>query len=64
MLFNSKILLQLTSFCSLEFYRSRYYVFEEYLGQWYEKLKEDKPTTMTVRLQQEIEKYKVFSFRT
>ena len=40
-------------------FRSRYYLFEEYLGQWYEKLKEDEPTTMTVRLIQEIEKYKV-----
>lgn len=39
--------------------RSRYYLFEEYLGQWYERLKQDTPTTMTVRLQQEIEKYKV-----
>ena len=40
-------------------FRSRYYLFEEYLGNWYEKLKEDEPTIMTVRLQQEIEKYKV-----
>ena len=41
------------------FYRSRYYTFEEYLVHWYEKLKTDEPTTMTVRLQKEIEKYKV-----
>lgn len=41
--------------------RSRYYLFEEYLSQWYEKLKSDEATTMTVRLQQEIQKYKVTS---
>ena len=39
--------------------RSRYYHFEEYLTQWYERLKSDEPTTMTIRLQKEIEKYKV-----
>ena len=37
-------------------------MFEEYLGQWYEKLREDEPSAMTVRLQQEIEKYKVQMF--
>ena len=41
--------------------RSKYYQFEEYLGGWYERLKTDEPTVMTVRLLQEIEKYKVRS---
>jgi dynein heavy chain 2 len=40
-------------------FRGRCYMFEEFLGHWYEKLKNDEPTTMTVRLQKEIDKYKV-----
>ena len=55
MIFFSLILYLMFACC----YRSRYYLFEEHLGQWYEKLKTDEPTTMTVRLQKEIEKYKV-----
>ena len=36
-------------------------MFEEYLGQWYETLKHKETTTMTVRIHQEIDKYKVGS---
>lgn len=43
-------------FCS---YRSKAYMFEEFLSSWYEKLKSEEPTTMTVRLQKDIDKYKV-----
>ncbi|OWF37256.1 Cytoplasmic dynein 2 heavy chain 1 [Mizuhopecten yessoensis] len=39
-------------------FRSRTYMFEEFLGNWYEKLKTDEATTMTVKLQKDIEKYK------
>lgn len=39
--------------------RSKIYAFEEFLGNWYEKLKEQEPTTMTVRLQKDIDMYKV-----
>ncbi|PAA68244.1 hypothetical protein BOX15_Mlig013490g1 [Macrostomum lignano] len=39
-------------------FRSRYYVFEEFLGQWFDRLREEEPTSMTVRLQKEIDKYK------
>ena len=42
-------------------YRSRYYQFEEYLGQWYERLKNEETTTMTVKIMAEIEKYKVLT---
>lgn len=41
------------------FYRSKAYMFEEFLSSWYEKLKSEEPTTMTVRLQKDIDKYKV-----
>ena len=34
-------------------------MFEEFLSGWYEKLKSEEPTTMTVRLQKDIDKYKV-----
>lgn len=34
-------------------------MFEEFLSSWYEKLKSEEPTTMTVRLQKDIDKYKV-----
>ena len=34
-------------------------MFEEFLGAWYEKLKEREATTMTVRLHKDIETYKV-----
>lgn len=40
-------------------YRSKAYMFEEFLSSWYEKLKSEEPTTMTVRLQKDIDKYKV-----
>lgn len=40
-------------------FRTRYYVFEEFLVGWYDKLKEGTATSMTVFIQKEIEKYKV-----
>lgn len=40
-------------------FRTHYYKFEEYLVQWYDQIKTEETTTMTVRLQQEIDKYKV-----
>jgi dynein heavy chain 2 len=41
-------------------YRSKSYRFEEFLGQWYDKLQNSKQaTTVTIRLLQEIERYKV-----
>nr|KAG5701774.1 hypothetical protein BaRGS_000764 [Batillaria attramentaria] len=39
-------------------FRSKAYMFEEFLGGWYEKLKTKDPTTMTVRLQKDIDMYK------
>ncbi|XP_013392185.1 cytoplasmic dynein 2 heavy chain 1, partial [Lingula anatina] len=39
-------------------FRSKAYMFEEFLAGWYEKLKSEDPTTMTVRLQKDIDKYK------
>ncbi|KAK3100036.1 hypothetical protein FSP39_013759 [Pinctada imbricata] len=39
-------------------FRSKAYMFEEFLSGWYEKLKSEEPTTMTVRLQKDIDKYK------
>ena len=39
--------------------RAKTYAFEEFLGNWYQKLKEHDPTTMTVRLQKDIDMYKV-----
>ncbi|KAH3831149.1 hypothetical protein DPMN_104411, partial [Dreissena polymorpha] len=39
-------------------FRSKTYLFEEFLGGWYEKLKEREATTMTVRLHKDIETYK------
>ncbi|XP_070553238.1 cytoplasmic dynein 2 heavy chain 1-like isoform X2 [Ptychodera flava] len=40
-------------------FRSRTYMFEEYLVQWIEKLRAfEEPTTMTVRLTKDIEKYR------
>ncbi len=41
-------------------FRSKSYRFEEFLGQWYERLQNSKQaTTVTVRLLKEIERYKV-----
>ncbi|CAH1776602.1 unnamed protein product [Owenia fusiformis] len=39
-------------------FRGKSYMFEEFLGQWYEKLKTGDTTTMTVRLQKDIDTYK------
>ncbi|XP_067663541.1 cytoplasmic dynein 2 heavy chain 1-like isoform X1 [Haliotis asinina] len=39
-------------------FRSKAYRFEEFLGGWYERLKSEETTTMTVRLQKDIDKYK------
>ncbi|XP_025088458.1 cytoplasmic dynein 2 heavy chain 1-like isoform X3 [Pomacea canaliculata] len=39
-------------------FRSKTYLFEEFLGGWYEKLKTRATTTMTVRLQRDIDTYK------
>ncbi|ESO93665.1 hypothetical protein LOTGIDRAFT_209197 [Lottia gigantea] len=39
-------------------FRSKAYLFEEFLGGWYEKLKNEETTTMTVKLHKDIEKYK------
>ena len=33
-------------------------MFEEFLGGWYEKLKAEETTTMTVKIQKHIDKYK------
>jgi dynein heavy chain 2 len=35
------------------------YLFEEFLSNWYDKLRGQEPTTMTVRLQKDIDMYKV-----
>ncbi|CAL1541204.1 unnamed protein product [Lymnaea stagnalis] len=39
-------------------FRSKAYMFEEFLGGWYEKLKTRETTTMTVKIQKDIETYK------
>ncbi|XP_052794024.1 cytoplasmic dynein 2 heavy chain 1-like isoform X3 [Mya arenaria] len=39
-------------------FRSKTYMFEEFLSGWYEKLKEREATTMTVKLHKDIETYK------
>ncbi|XP_076467409.1 LOW QUALITY PROTEIN: cytoplasmic dynein 2 heavy chain 1-like [Babylonia areolata] len=39
-------------------FRSKIYTFEEFLGNWYEKLKHQETTTMTVRLQKDIDTFK------
>ncbi|KAJ8297986.1 LOW QUALITY PROTEIN: hypothetical protein KUTeg_024517 [Tegillarca granosa] len=39
-------------------FRSKTYMFEEFLSSWYEKLKSEETTTMTVRLLKDIDKYK------
>ncbi|CAH8543326.1 unnamed protein product [Schistosoma rodhaini] len=38
-------------------FKSRYYVFEEFLTEWSNKLRSTQPTPMTVRLQKEIDGY-------
>jgi hypothetical protein len=37
-------------------------MFEEFLGGWYEKLKAEETTTMTVKIQKDIDKYKNSAF--
>ncbi|XP_071126281.1 cytoplasmic dynein 2 heavy chain 1-like isoform X2 [Mytilus edulis] len=39
-------------------FRAKTYMFEEFLGGWYEKLKSEETTTMTVKIQKDIDKYK------
>ncbi|KAK3801155.1 hypothetical protein RRG08_006872 [Elysia crispata] len=39
-------------------FRSKAYLFEEFLGGWYEKMKSRETTTMTVKIQKDIETYK------
>ncbi|KAK6172722.1 hypothetical protein SNE40_016326 [Patella caerulea] len=39
-------------------FRSKAYLFEEFLGGWYEKLKKEETTSMTVKLHKDIDKYK------
>jgi len=41
------------------FSRSKYYHFEEFLGQWLEKLKAADKTSMTVKLMKDIDRYRV-----
>ena len=60
-----------TSFCSLILllflyyfyyyilYRSRSHLFEEFLMTWVDRLKKVKPNIMTLKIQKEVEKYKV-----
>jgi hypothetical protein len=43
----------------LALFRSKYYHFEEFLGQWLETLKNADKTLMTVKLMKEIDQYKV-----
>jgi len=40
-------------------FRSKYYHFEEFLGQWLEKLKDANKTSMTVKLMKDIDRYRV-----
>ena len=44
------------------FYRGHTYKFEEFLMIWTDELKSREPTTMTVRLQKDVDKYKVRLF--
>lgn len=42
------------------FYRSKTYMFEEFLFAWQERLRKlEQPTVMSVKLQGEVDKYKV-----
>lgn len=46
----------------LLFYRSKTYVFEEFLFMWQDRLRKlEQPTAMSVKLQGEVDKYKVDS---
>lgn len=45
---------------SLLFYRSKIYVFEEFLFTWQDRLRKlEQPTAVSVKLQGEVDKYKV-----
>jgi len=46
-------------YCLLMCNRSKYYHFEEFLGQWLEKLKAANKTSMTVKLMKDIDQYRV-----
>lgn len=41
------------------FYRGHTYKFEEFLMIWTDELKNREPTTMTIRIQKEVDKFKV-----
>lgn len=43
-------------------FRSKYYQLEEYLAQWYEKLKAQEQSPISNKLKKEIDKFKVCSF--
>lgn len=48
------------SACVFLFYRSKTYVFEEFLFTWQDRLRKlEQPTAMSVKLQGEVDKYKV-----
>ena len=40
-------------------FRTRYYAFEEFLTHWFDRIRSEEKTSMSVRLQKEIDKYKV-----
>lgn len=40
-------------------FRTRYYTFEEFLTHWFDRIRSEEKTSMSVRLQKEIDKYKV-----
>ena len=47
-------------FIFLLFYRSKTYLFEEFLFMWQDRLRKlDRPTAMSLKLQTEVDKYKV-----
>lgn len=47
---------------SVAFYRSKTYAFEEFLFAWQDRLRKlEQPTAMSVKLQGEVDKYKVSS---
>lgn len=47
---------------SVAFYRSKTYAFEEFLFAWQDRLRKlEQPTAMSVKLQGEVDKYKVGS---
>lgn len=47
-------------FICICFYRSKTYIFEEFLSTWQDRIRKlEQPTTMSVKLQAEVDKYKV-----